>query len=167
MASPYLSSNQPYQRVDDGIGAGLISGALVGGGAVYGVKKGLQAGMTNAMNKGMNAFDATDGRSSSITRTRYTDEGSPYQNLNDRAATRRANEATARQRQTAGINAMNDSKWGKTHESFFGGKDSLYKTNIHPSIDGIGKMNRRTAITAGLGVLAGGILGGMIDGANN
>lgn len=26
-----LTSNQPYQRVDDGIGAGLISGAVIGG----------------------------------------------------------------------------------------------------------------------------------------
>lgn len=28
-----LSSNQPYQRVDDGIGAGLIAGSVIGGAA--------------------------------------------------------------------------------------------------------------------------------------
>lgn len=28
--SSYLASNQPYQKVDDGIGAGLIGGAVVG-----------------------------------------------------------------------------------------------------------------------------------------
>lgn len=35
-----LASNQPYQRVDDGVGAGLVGGAVVGGalsaGAIYG-----------------------------------------------------------------------------------------------------------------------------------
>lgn len=29
--SSYLASNQPYQKVDDGIGAGLLGGAVVGG----------------------------------------------------------------------------------------------------------------------------------------
>ncbi|WAT23542.1 hypothetical protein O0R52_22440 (plasmid) [Bacillus halotolerans] len=35
-----LSSNQPYRRVDDGIGTGLVSGAVIGGagtaGFIYG-----------------------------------------------------------------------------------------------------------------------------------
>jgi hypothetical protein len=161
-----LASNQPYQRVDDGIGAGVVGGAVIGGAAVYGARKGIQAGMTHSMNKGMNAFDSEASRSSAITPTKYTPEGGAYQDIADRKATQRANEATARQRQTAGINAMNDSKWGKTNEKFFGGKDQLYKTNIHPAIDGVGKMNRRTAITAGLGVLAGSMIGGAIDGMN-
>lgn len=56
-----LASNQPYQRVDDGVGAGFIGGALAGGAAagaahLWGDKgiKGLQslsgkAGMAGAM----------------------------------------------------------------------------------------------------------------------
>lgn len=40
-----LASNQPYRRVDDGIGAGLVGGAVMGGalsaGAIYGGTKGI------------------------------------------------------------------------------------------------------------------------------
>lgn len=35
-----MYANKPYQKVDDGVGAGLISGALVGGGLTAGMQFG-------------------------------------------------------------------------------------------------------------------------------
>lgn len=34
----YLASNEPYQRVDDGIGEGLVAGAVAGAAAIGGAK---------------------------------------------------------------------------------------------------------------------------------
>jgi hypothetical protein len=49
-----LQSNQPYQRVDDGVGAGLIGGAVVGaagyGATAYGLPKMKQTSPSLRMN---------------------------------------------------------------------------------------------------------------------
>ena len=60
-----LSSNQPYQRVDEGVGSGLIAGGLIGGAAAGAAHKwgsqGLQSMGQNAMDRRAFANTMVDG----------------------------------------------------------------------------------------------------------
>jgi hypothetical protein len=125
-----LASNQPFQRVDDGIGAGLISGAVVGAAATYGMNRGMNY-LANRRFRGNPNADAYDNMANSIK------------------------------------HQQSRAKWKARHASLFGGDQKLFHSNIHPVIDKVGGMSRRAAITAGLGVLAGSIIGASIDAMND
>lgn len=61
-----LSSNQPYHRVDDGVGAGLVGGAVVGGalsaGTIYGgsaaIRKVAMTDLNRASQRAVKVMDA-------------------------------------------------------------------------------------------------------------
>jgi hypothetical protein len=129
-----LASNQPYQRVDDGIGAGFITGGIMGGAAAGAThlwgKKGIDAFRNSANGKlaeSQKAMDAVNGSTS----------------LKDMKAAASSHQAVSSKH----ANAMKHAgRADRIHAKSFGGS---------------GK--RKAAAYAG-SVLAGGILGGFTDG---
>jgi hypothetical protein len=127
-----LQANNPYHRVDDGIGAGLVTGALLGGGSV--------AAANYLLPRFSPSATASSGPGGSVT-------VSP-------AVMSRMSES---EKAAMGIQETRQgSNWAsKAHSALFGGDKVGW---------GKFKMGRKSAITAGAGVLAGALLGGAIDG---
>ncbi|MEB2276924.1 hypothetical protein LAV82_23170 [Bacillus sp. ILBB4] len=126
-----LSSNQPYHRVDDGIGAGVVAGSVIGGAAagashmwggnlINGYRDKSSAAFANAKRD----FNGAENKEAAMK---------DYQKANDKHT----------KQQTRAKNLS--SAHSKGFSGGWKGKAAAY----------------------GGSVLAGGILGGFIDGANN
>lgn len=74
-----MNSNQPFQRVDDGIGAGLVGGAVVGGAMAGAAHKWGQQGLEAGMN-------ASQSRYSKAKNTNATNQSLPNLSEDRRAA---------------------------------------------------------------------------------
>ncbi|CUB50613.1 hypothetical protein BN2127_JRS10_00124 [Bacillus subtilis] len=135
MPNPYLASNQPYQRVDDGIGAGFVAGGVVGAAA---------AGTAHKWGK--QGIDAFSQRSSLKTANSLANMLGAKKNLKSgRAAAETITNAHKAQESKHARNMKVASKAEGLHNKAFGGG---WK----------GK-----AIAYGGSVLAGGILGAGVD----
>lgn len=127
-----MQSNQPYQRVDDGIGAGLIGGAVVGG-ALAG---GAYFGLPHLRGRGKTVM------SSSLKGGNVNIDPSVLKTLN------------AEQKAQMGIDES------FTERKLRGNKIGK---KMHGKMFGSG---RRAAVTGGISLLGGGIIGAGIDGMN-
>jgi|GEM_PF-2720692 len=132
-----LASNQPYQRVDDGVGAGLVTGAILGKMAHGAVGMGL----------GYKAIQASGGIDALTERT--TRDMERFQRMTK----------TPKQQMFAGIRVA-DRAARKAIDSM---DDGLLK-NVART--GYGS-TKRAMISGGLSVLAGSILGASIDAMND
>lgn len=134
-----LQSNQPYQRVDDGIGAGLIAGGLIGGAGAY-------AGNAIASTKGMkNIYGSVAGAANSHkTRVESGQYGTNNGFKDSFKTTMNAGNALSNE----SIEALGDGKAGKAAKFMYGS-------------------GKRRMAAAGGSILAGSVLGAGIDSANN
>jgi hypothetical protein len=136
-----LQSNQPYQRVDGGIGAGLISGGLVGAAAIGGYH--WQGARLNNFLQSKAAMARS------------------YEKLakDDIAETKRYAGSTAvsdAQRNLASHMEKVAGRWGKMAD----------RTSwAHGKMFGGGKWGK--AISYGAGILGGALIGGAIDGMSD
>jgi hypothetical protein len=152
-----LASNQPYQRVDDGIGAGLVSGAILGGGAVAGARYGMKP-LADMIGKNANTNlqkgFADQARQMSKMDSTNEEIDKAYKDYT------KGKEGSRKAAIRSGMNS--------TYNTMFKNTKPLFETKSENKfIKGAAGINRRTAITSGLGVLAGGILGGSIDAMND
>lgn len=142
-----LQSNQPYGRVDDGVGAGFIGGAVVGG-VGYGAAA---AGIGYKALKDSGKSFADLGQDLEDNTAKYM--GDRYQSRYQRAKGKPIGETAA------GNKAAN-----RTIDSLISGMDEGKTKKVGKFAMGSSK---RRMIGQGASILGAGILGAGIDGANN
>jgi hypothetical protein len=132
-----LQSNEPYFRVDDGIGAGLVGGAAVGaalaGGVHYGLNYYIDRKRNQVLDTHLRRINNLSGRlnSGSIDESRYKDLSN-----------------ARRQITKFRLNELNNSNVVKGRNLMFGS-------------------GKAKAITYGLSAALGALSGGLIDAAND
>lgn len=126
-----LNSNQPYNRVDDGIGTGLLGGAVVGGVGVLGASA---------------AFPRMN--QSKTTGVLTTNNAKGSVNIDPKVLS----QLSDKQKVEHGIG-----------DSFKKASKPTIANRLDKTMFGSG---RRTAVTAGAGIIGGALLGGAIDKAN-
>lgn len=144
-----MQSNNPYQKVDDGIGGGLIGGAAIGSAVAYGAYAGTRMARGKQLTNARSQMSQARELRNNVMRNASPDIFGVMKG-NMAAQGSRIAQDSARAGTKGGAGGM--------HNKLFGG------TKI-----GAGKMRmgRRTAATAAASVIGGALLGGVIDGANN
>lgn len=140
-----LQSNKPYQRVDDGIGAGLVGGAVLGGMAHYatGTTQGYRMINAGAKKLGMSKEDY-------------------QQRVLDRGTSRAEAYARAKGDKAGFFGASGAYAEGVTKEVFRNTPEGKFRLTQKAY-----GSDKRRLISGGLSALGGSILGASIDAAND
>jgi outer membrane lipoprotein SlyB len=138
-----MQSNQPYHRVDDGIGAGLIGGAAIGG-AVSG-----SIGITHGVRALRNAGGGSLSRGLENYKQTRDDMADEYKNMAGDKASASGLKKTLK-------NLPNDYAKSYTPEGHVG----KFSNMTHGS-------TKRAMISTGASLLGGALIGAGIDNANN